>query len=337
MPPGGPTLMCLRRLTVLIALAIAACAPSPSREEAPLESPAPPAKSTAKLPPQPAPTLEIGAVAIEIRPTKLRNLRYLGAVKLSSPHKRFGGFSGLEIANGTMLAINDNGWLLRGQVSGDTIVPKQPSLIPMRDGAGKRLRGKAAADAEALALDGDRLWIAFERDHRIMGVGADNWMTSRIQPNAFERLRSNSGIEALAALPDGRLLAIAERKRSGDTPFYVIDKAGKVSQGTLPRTSRHSVTGADIGPDGLLYLVLRHYSPLWGVSGRLIRMGLGADGLPDATTSEDLAVFTSSSGIDNMEGISLWTDPAGRTRLTLISDDNYSGLQRTILVDFAVE
>ena len=45
----------------------------------------------------------------------------------------------------------------------------------------------------------------------------------------------------------------------------------------------------------------------------------------------------SASGIENMEGIAVWRDASGRTRLTLISDDNFTGLLRTLLLDFVVE
>ena len=35
-----------------------------------------------------------------------------------------------------------------------------------------------------------------------------------------------------------------------------------------------------------------------------------------------------------MEGISVWRDAAGRTRVTLISDDNFFALQRTVIVEY---
>ena len=37
--------------------------------------------------------------------------------------------------------------------------------------------------------------------------------------------------------------------------------------------------------------------------------------------------------IDNMEGLAIHRE-AGRTIVTMISDDNYSSLQRTILLEF---
>ena len=42
------------------------------------------------------------------------------------------------------------------------------------------------------------------------------------------------------------------------------------------------------------------------------------------------------SQIDNMEGLSVHRDAAGALVLTLISDDNFSLLQRTVLLQFTL-
>jgi hypothetical protein len=49
-------------------------------------------------------------------------------------------------------------------------------------------------------------------------------------------------------------------------------------------------------------------------------------------------VFAGDMGqqIDNMEGISVHRAADGATVLTLISDDNFSPLQRTVLLQFAL-
>ena len=38
--------------------------------------------------------------------------------------------------------------------------------------------------------------------------------------------------------------------------------------------------------------------------------------------------------IDNMEGLAITTDPDGTPRLTIVSDDNHSILQRNLLLEF---
>ena len=41
--------------------------------------------------------------------------------------------------------------------------------------------------------------------------------------------------------------------------------------------------------------------------------------------------------IDNMEGLALWTDAAGATRVSMISDNNRLILQRTLYLEFRLK
>jgi len=82
-----------------------------------------------------------------------------------------------------------------------------------------------------------------------------------------------------------------------------------------------------------MLLLERWYQPLRGVgmrirriAGREIRPGALLDG--PRLIEADLGYE-----IDNMEGLSVHLE-SGRTVLTLISDDNFSFLQRTLLLEF---
>ena len=114
-------------------------------------------------------------------------------------------------------------------------------------------------------------------------------------------------------------------------------KDGQITPAHLPYVAPFFVTGADIGPEGRLYVLLRHFSPLTGVQIQIHRFAMGADGLPQAASREVLAHFPSQSGIDNMEAISIWRDGDGKTRLMLLSDDNFNLVQRTLLVDLELQ
>jgi hypothetical protein len=56
------------------------------------------------------------------------------------------------------------------------------------------------------------------------------------------------------------------------------------------------------------------------------------------TTVDGPALFEAdmSYHIDNMEGLSVHRAPDGALVLTLISDDNFSMIQRTLLLQFAL-
>ena len=62
------------------------------------------------------------------------------------------------------------------------------------------------------------------------------------------------------------------------------------------------------------------------------RFELGADGLDSETT----LLETRFGELDNMESIAVWQDPEGRTRVLLLSDDNFFMLQRTVFAEYVV-
>ena len=281
-----------------------------------------------------AETLALRSEPVEIGPGKLNGLRLRGTRVLSADHQAFGGFSGILVETGRLRAVSDAGWWLEARLQDETdgLEPVEAQILPLRGPDGE-LFDKAGGDAEALADINGTVRIAFERDHRIMTLGQRGEVSRAMRDRAFERLGTNKGLEALAAFQDGRLLAIAEAAGSNGHPVFILD--GEALQlGSLPEAKPYSVTGADLGPDGRLYLVMRYFSALTGVRIRIDRMSLAPDGMPDPTTRQVLATYESASGIDNMEGISLWTDSQGRSRLTLISDDNFNFVQRTLLMDF---
>ena len=89
---------------------------------------------------------------------------------------------------------------------------------------------------------------------------------------------------------------------------------------------------ADFGPDGKFYLLERDFGWLTGFATRIRRFTLGPNGFSDEVT----LIETPFGELDNMEGISVWRDDAGRTRITLISDDNFFPLQRTMFVEYVL-
>lgn len=281
--------------------------------------------------------LVIRAHAVGVPALRLGALRVLSSVSLKADHAQFGGFSGLVIRAGRLIAVTDRGWLLEGDLDAEADVPMpRQARFGALSGTDGLLRGKAGGDAEALTLRDGILLLAFEHDHRLMMRTGDLSLGGTVRDRGFESLSTNRGLEALATLPDGRLLAVEERARRGVHRQFLVGQGGAVGMRALPQVEGFSVTGADIGPDGRLYLLRRDYSRLSGVSIRVHRYALGADGWPMPDTREELAAFEGTSGIDNMEGLTVWRDAAGRTRLTMISDDNFNLIQRTLLLDFEV-
>ncbi|GER05292.1 hypothetical protein JCM17846_29740 [Iodidimonas nitroreducens] len=67
---------------------------------------------------------------------------------------------------------------------------------------------------------------------------------------------------------------------------------------------------------------------------RLLRIDLAAI-LPDAVLKGDeLARLEPPLMVDNMEALAVHVDTVGQWMITIISDDNFSPLQRTILLRY---
>ena len=65
------------------------------------------------------------------------------------------------------------------------------------------------------------------------------------------------------------------------------------------------------------------------IAGDTVRVGAALDG-------DYILDAGMTSPIDNMEGLAVSLDSAGRTILTLVSDDNFSLFQRTLILQFAL-
>jgi hypothetical protein len=266
---------------------------------------------------------------------------FLSAFRWVMADDRFGGFSGIEMAEDgqSFLALMDRGGWTRG-----TITRNAEGVITSIDARPIRLlRGRFEApldsgrnDSEGLAVAPDgTIYVSFENVARVLQYDAiDGPARNLLTPREFGRLQTNSALEALAVGPDGTLYTLPERSGEMDKPFPVW----RYRDGTwdqpfgLRRDGGYLAVGADIGPDGRFYLLEREFHGILGFSSRVRSFALSETGLSDERTELQ-------SGIgqhDNLEGISVWQDATGAIRLTMIADDNFNIFQRTEIVEYRI-
>lgn len=270
-------------------------------------------------------------------------LIYRGGVALTSPDPAFGGYSGLLVSEDRtrLLAVSDRGqWLeaaieydANGRLSGLTNGRK--AAVVDKDGV---VLAGPVADAESLATSGDgRLFVSFEREHRIDAYRIDDdgmiVFDFRLVDFADDPPPYNDGVEAVAVLDDG-VLALSEKPfASGADGFLIVADGARLRLAYKGR-EEYAVTAAERLGD-TLYILERAWSPLKGVRARLLRAPLPA---ADRRTirPEALAHFRPPYVIDNMEGLDARIGPNGETLLYVMSDDNHSARQKTILMMFEV-
>jgi len=252
---------------------------------------------------------------------------------------RFGGVSGLELADDgvTFAAVTDRGILLTGRLArngeGRLAGVAELRFEPLRDTLGAPVVG-LDADAEGLAVAPDgTIYVSFEAEHRVWsfaGPGAPA-RPLPLHPD-FARLQNNSGLEALAIDGEGHLLTLPERSGKLDRPFPVYRFDGETwdQPFELPRDGAWLPVGADVGPDGRLYLLERNFRGLRGFDARVSRFALGPGGPgPREVLLENSALFQ-----NNFEGIAVWRDGDGALRFMLVSDDNFAFPLTTELVEY---
>jgi hypothetical protein len=258
-----------------------------------------------------------------------------------------GGFSGVHLAPDlTLTLISDRGHWAEARLLLDGLTPVGLAPLrhgPLRDEAGKPIPRGFAADAEALARRPDGTWlVAFERRHRIRAYrrldGPGLYVAA---PPGLEAAPPNGGLESLAVLQDGRLFTIAETFTPPDRPELRHAWLGAPGRWMplywQPAPGFHP-TDAAILPDGRALVLERRFSLLGGFSARLVMTA------PDALRSaREGAVLRGETILmlndaplpsDNWEAVAV-TRLGDQTLVTLISDDNESILQRSLLLLFA--
>lgn len=240
----------------------------------------------------------------------------------------FGGFSAIELeADGRgFVALSDRGVIVRGRIARDgaglvtgIVVDGAERLL---DAEGQPLRGRRK-DSEGLALMPDgRLFVSFEGVARVREEGE----VPRLLPReaAFDDFGLNAGFEAVAVTDTGTVLAIPEDAGGDAFPVWRFDGVAWDVAFAIPRSGGFLPVGADVGPDGLLYVLERALTGP-GFRSRVRVFGPEGDG--------GAVVFESRIGLyDNLEGIAVWQDTEGIV-MTMISDDNFNFFQRTELVE----
>lgn len=288
--------------------------------------------------------------------TRFGSLQYRSGLILTSRYKDFGGISGLRLDDKGegFIAISDKGKWFTGKIaySGDTMVGiVDVEAAPMLGADGRPITARGWYDTESIAVDGPTVYIGLERVHQILkfdfgrdGVRARGEPIP--QPPGMRKLPNNGSLEALVMVRKdrfkssplaGMLLAISERglDSAGNISAWII--GGKAPGSfSVRRTKNYDISDAALLPSGDLLLLERKFS-LFGDTGVRIRRIPLASIVPDAVI-DGPTIFDADLGyeIDNFEGLDVHVTPEGDTVLTLISDDNFSMLQRTLLMQFTL-
>ena len=279
-------------------------------------------------------------------------LEYRSGLVLTSSFPRFGGLSGIRVdAKGErFISFSDHGDWFTGRIvyqgramAALTDVESAPMLGP----DGKPITRRGWFDSESIAIDGSFVYIGLERVNKVLRFDFNKGFTrARGEvvplPMAASKLPNNKGLEALVFVPKGQplagtLIAISERGLDANGNLIAFLVGGpSPGQFSVRRTEDFDVSDAVLLPAGDLLILERKFSWVSGVGIRIRCIPLQSV-LPGAII-DGPSIFEAdlTDEVDNMEGIDAHVTPEGETVLTMVSDDNFSPIQRTLLLQFAL-
>ena len=259
---------------------------------------------------------------------------FAGGLELTSRDtSRLHGLSDVRVSPaGRLTSVSDDGDFFRSSLVLDAqnrlIGLKDSTLTPLTGPDGQALQGKQESDAEGLAIlaNGDLL-ISLERHDRILLYPAKGG-PARSAPGPLNvPFPDNSGMEALsenlAAGPDAYMVG---GEASGQTWACTLSK-GCTPGRILTKPDEFGLVALVPLPQDRLAYVIRAWDPLAGSRVVLI--------IDDANGREiDRLNLVKPLTVDNLEGVAAVPAKDGSVRFYLISDDNFSPAQRTLLLAF---
>lgn len=255
----------------------------------------------------------------------------VGLLEIDTRAWGFGGFSGLHLAADlTLTAVSDRGHWWQAPLSLSPLALGPARHGPLRDAAGHPL-GRGGTDAEALLRLPDGSWlVGFERRHQIARyLRLDGPALPFGAPPGLAAAPANGGLESLALLPDGRLLAITESLVRGDGRAAWIGRDGRWEERIYQPASGFSPTDAAALGQGVLVLE-RDFSLFGGFRARLAYV---ADLSRPQLVGETWLDLPPDAPAENWEAVATARTSEGAL-VALLTDDNQSPFQKTLLAIF---
>ncbi|MBL8701291.1 MAG: esterase-like activity of phytase family protein [Alphaproteobacteria bacterium] len=275
-------------------------------------------------------------------------LAYRGGLALSASDPRFGGWSDLHVS-GTgdrLTMVSDAGHAfvapMRLEPGGGPAAIGPGTLQPFVDLGGRPLPARRWGDAEGLAPAPDGgFYVSFEHEHRLWHYPAAAQPFSRrpralALPPGLEQAPENGGLEAIAAWPDGSLVAFAEELADANGDLRAWFGGPTAWREFAWAHEGYRPTGAAVAPDGSLLVLERRFA-LFSFAARILRVPRERLREGARVEGELIGEWYAPAAIDNFEGIAARRGAGGETLVYVVSDDNFRRLlQRTLLLCFAI-
>lgn len=295
--------------------------------------------------------IKVTAAPLTLDPTNpdrksFGKLIFMSGFELASTDARFGGLSGLALSQDgqRLYTVSDHGYWLSASLHHDSqgrLTGMGPWMVASLLATNGKVVQSRQRDAEALVRDRDGSFIvAFERSPRLWRYPSSpnpfaQPPRSLPLPPEIHQAPSNGGLEAVTILLDRRLLLLTEKFKNpdGSVRGWLVDKK-RFDPVSYPIANDFFPTDLTTLPNGDLLLLVRQYKWFRGAIVRLLLLPRTSLRPGARLKGKEIIRIGPPLEVDNFEGIAVHQDPKGNIFLYMISDDNYSPLQRTLLLQF---
>ena len=292
-------------------------------------------------PKPPATAAEVRAVPLfrdgQPAPTRIGELELVGAYEIRSRNPDFGGISAARRDGGRPLLLSDRSRLF--ELSWSRHAADRLFAMAVLGELALAVGGQPL-DSEAFVLaPGPDLIVGDEEKARLVTFDRVSGMARQRPvslPGPFmDNRATNEGVETLARLPDGSLLAIAEGAWTDDGLHTLVRLSDDGPQLLRYRAAEgFKPTDADVA-GARLFVLERRLSFLNGWQSRVTVVPLEelSDPPGGVVAPRELATVVGAVLGENYEGLSVQEASDQSFDLVLVSDDNLNGIQRTQLLE----
>lgn len=269
-----------------------------------------------------------------------------GLWQIDGDHPEFGGFSAMLADD--RLDGADAGFTLYSDVGRSLRLPRAglagPIGAPVDYGPLRFAKGpfhsqiRQVFDIESATRDPERgtIWLAYEHHNAIQRIDSAGGL-ALARPVQMAGLGANSGIEAMVRLDDGRFVVLAER--AGFGLVFAGDPVAEARAGrparVFPVESQGAYLPTDMAqmPDGRVLVLLRDTRLQVPPFASMLAIGDPADIREgEVWPLARLAQFDEAPLRENYEALAVEQEKDGRIAIWLMSDDNLSAFQRSLML-----
>lgn len=283
---------------------------------------------------RPADDLAIVALQLPEQPAG-SGPRATGLWRIEGTGAGLGGFSALILTGDSRIAaFSDRGWRVGFGIPGDALLAAESAQVIPSAGYRQDLFDIESATS---AAGGRFYWLGYEATHAIHRFSAAGQAGPvRLLENEVD-WPDNRGAEALVALDDGGFLVFAEARDEGY--LFDGDPAVEAAISTFPIVWPHpEFVPTDAGQlaDGRLVVLMRYFEAGLPYAFHSL-LAVGAPPVAgDEWRPEVLVRLEELLPRENYEGLAVRALPDGQSEIWLISDDNFSAFQQTLLARLVI-